>query len=432
MSEYYSATLANGLRLLVTQLPHLHSAEVVCYVGVGVRNEPAAMAGVSHFVEHMVFRGNEKYSSGPLIEQAFERLGGSINAATDAETTSFDFNVHPDSVTEALQLLGALLRQPLFKSVETEREIILEEALGDFNEQGEDICLENRIAQMMWGEHSLGLPVIGFPDTIRRLTLDDICNWHKKYYVPNNIVISVAGPVDIATIHAAVEQAFCQWQPQEVPAVQPFRLSKAEDGPQCCWVRDSGSQLSLQLAWRTDGSLAPTSLGTRILRRILGDGGACRLMQRLREDAGLTYNVDASLEEYAECGCFSIDLSTDPEKLVPAVKILIEEAQRACELVPDAELQRAVQLGLYRLHFSRDNVEELAVRYGWGEMSGNMHTLRDDTQALQQVTSAMVQDAARACLRPERCYFACIGPWREADKHEVENLLRGYSAPRAS
>jgi predicted Zn-dependent peptidase len=90
-----------------------------------------------------------------------------------------------------------------------------------------------------------------------------------------------------------------------------------------------------------------------------------------------------------------------------------------------------VQLGLYRLHFSRDNVEELAVRYGWGEMSGNMHTLLDDTQALQQVTPQMVQDAARACLRPERCYFACIGPWREADKKVVESMLRDYPAPVA-
>ncbi len=428
MSEYYSATLANGLRLLVTQLPHLHSVEVVCYVGVGVRNEPAALAGVSHFLEHMVFRGNEKYPSGPLIEQAFERLGGSINAATDAESTSFDVNVHPDSVAEALPLLAALLMQPLFNSMETERAIILEEALADFNEHGEDICLDNRIAQMMWGKHSLGLPVIGYPETIRQLSLDDIRNWYQQYFVPNNVVISIAGPVDIATIHTAVEQAFSQWLPQELPAVQLFGLAQAETGPHCCWVRDSGSQLSMQLSWRTEGSLAPTSLGTRVLRRILGDGGASRLMQRLREDAGLTYSVDASLEEYAECGCLSIDLSTDPEKLIPAVKILIEEAQRACDLVSEQELQRVVQMGLYRLHFSRDNVEELAVRYGWGAMSGDMHTLLDDTLSWQQVTPQVVQDAARVSLRPERCYFACIGPWRDADRQVVETMLSDYAA----
>lgn len=427
MAEYYRTELANGLRLLVTTLPHLHSAEVTCYVGVGVRNEPESKAGISHFLEHMLFRGNEKHPSGPLIEQAFERLGGEINAATDAEVTSFDATVHPDLVADALQLFADLLIEPLFLSMETERAIVLEEALSDFNEHGDDICLDNRIAKLMWGDHPLALPVIGFPDTIRRLQLDDLRRWHRQYYVPRNVVISVAGPLECSRVQAAVEQAFSAWRGEEPAPVQRFDPAQVGAGPRSCWVRDSGSQVALQMAWRTAGCLAPSSIGNRVLRRILGDGGASRLMQHLREESGLTYSVDASLEEYAECGCLSVDMSTEPEKLLPAVKIIIAEMERARELVSSAELQRVVQMGLYRLHFSRDNVEELAVRYGWGEISNNMRTLLDDTTAWQQVTAQQVQLAALETLQPQRCCFACVGPWREEDRAAVEVELAAYA-----
>ncbi|OQY19436.1 MAG: hypothetical protein B6I36_04260 [Desulfobacteraceae bacterium 4572_35.1] len=427
MAEYHRVILANGLRLLIAPLPHLHSAEVTCFVGVGVRNEPAALAGVSHFLEHMVFRGNRNYPSGPLVEQAFERLGGSVNAATDAETTSFDVNIHPDYVAESIGLFADLLIEPLFLGMETEREIVLEEALADFNEHGDDICLDNRIAKLMWGEHPLGLPVIGFPETIRKLSVDDLRSWHRQYYRPNNTVISIAGPVEIDKVQAAVEQSFSFWEAGEHAALQLFSPDYVAEGPRCCWVKDSGSQVVLQMAWRTNGSLAPTSIGMRVLRRILGDGGASRLMQRLREETGLTYSVDASLEEYAECGCFSIDLATEPDKLLAAVKIVVEEMEKIRELVPSAELQRAVQMGLHRLYFSRDNVSELSVRYGWGEMSRDMHTLYDDTVAWRQVTPQLVQRAALSCLRPQRCCFACVGPWREQDRLAVEAVLSEYA-----
>lgn len=426
MQEYHRTTFPNGLRLLVAPLPHLHSVEVICYVNVGVRDETTELAGISHFLEHMMFRGNKANPSGPLIERAFECLGGSVNASTDAETTCYDANIHPDSVAEAMQLFADLLITPLFNGLETERSIVLEEALSDFNEHGEDICPDNRMAQMIWDDHPLALPIIGFPETIRALSLDDLKRWHRQYYVPSNVVISVAGPVDFEMVQQAVTHAFGNWTGGQAPTPLPYSEPLLGDGPRCCWVRDSGSQLIIQLAWRTDGSRAPTSLGTRVLRRILGDGGACRLMQRLREESGLTYSVEASLEEYADSGCFSIDLATDPEKLIAVVDILLDEADRARRSIDEDELQRVVKTGQYRLHFSRDSVEELAVRYGWGEVSNDMRTLSDDTLAWQRVTTKVVRDAALATLCDERLYFVCIGPWRKQDKITIESMLRNH------
>jgi predicted Zn-dependent peptidase len=428
MEEYQKFTYENGVRLLVAQSAHLHSVEVVCYVGVGSRYERADQAGLSHFLEHMMFRGNARYATGPQIEQAFEAIGGSVNAATDAETTSYYASVHPDFVDEAIDLFAVLLQTPRFEGLETERSIVLEEALSDFNEHGDDVCPDNLMGRMMWREHSLALPVIGFPQTIRQFSLADLRDWHHKYYTPDNLVISVAGPVDPQQIAATVGKAWGQWQGCCHGAALPYReIDQPEATVRTCWVRDSDSQISLQLAWRTDGRQSATSLGLRALRHLLGDGGACRLMQSLREEAGLTYSVDASLEEYAECGCFSIDLATEPEKLIPVVKILLAEVERARQLVADDELQRVVRTGLYRLHFSRDNVEELASRYGWGEISNDMHTLSDDAKEWQQVNPAMIQQAARQCLTPQRMFFVCVGPWRQGDRDVVEALLQSVS-----
>ena len=138
--EFQRFTLDNGVRLLVTQCAHLHRVEMVCFVGVGSRYETAAQAGLSHFLEHMMFRGNARFASGPLIEQAFEAVGGTVNAATDAETTSYFSSVHPGRVNDGIQLFADLLQTPRFEGLETERSIVLEEAMSDFNEHGDDVC----------------------------------------------------------------------------------------------------------------------------------------------------------------------------------------------------------------------------------------------------------------------------------------------------
>nr|WP_320115179.1 pitrilysin family protein [uncultured Desulfuromonas sp.] len=422
--EFQRFSLENGVRLLVTECTHLHRVEMVCYVGVGSRYETAAQAGLSHFLEHMMFRGNDRFASGPLIEQAFEAVGSTVNAATDAETTSYYASVHPDHVDEGGQLFADLLQTPLFEGLETERAIVLEEAMSDFNEHGEDICPDNLMGRMMWGEHPLAQPVIGFPQTIRTFQREDLVHWYQRYYTPDNLVICVAGPVDAQQVFKAVAHSWGAWQGQCQGNFERFSAQRVSGASShSYWVKDSDSQVAIQLAWRTDGRHSSTSLGLRALRQVLGDGGACRLMQSLREDSGLTYSVDASLEEYADCGCFSIDLSTDPDNLVAVVEVLLKEAALVHQPVSEDELQRVVQRVHYRLDFSRDNVEDLASRYGWGELTGCMRTLADEARCWQSVNSASVLDAARTCLCPERMYFVCVGPWRNKDRERVEQLL---------
>jgi predicted Zn-dependent peptidase len=345
-----------------------------------------------------------------------------MNAGTDAETTSYFARVHPHCVGQGLELFSVMLRTPRFLHLETERAIVLEEALGDFNAEGEDICADNRMSRLLWGEHPLGQPVIGTPETIRSFGAEEVKAWYARHYVPNNMVISVAGPVDPQVVEREVSAHFGAWTAPRVD----FRLeppSHPFSGPGFDWIRDSDSQLTLQLAWRTSGRACPHAAELRVLRRMLGEGGASLLMQKLREDAGLTYSVEASLEEYPDCGCFSIDLSTEPENLVAVVKALLEVVTQARKQPKQEDLDMLVRNALNHLDFSRDNVEDLAGRYGWGVVSGYMRTLADDVHMWSNVSAADVADAAATSLIPEQMGFVCIGPWRDEDRDEVENLL---------
>ena len=423
MAEYQHTTLKNGLQLVMVPLEYLHSVEIICYVKVGSWHEAAECSGISHFVEHMLFRGNARYASGPELEQAFEQLGSGVNAATDAESTSYFARVHPQAVDRGLELFATMLQTPKFLNLEIERAIVLEEALSDFNEHGVDVCADNRIARLMWDGSPLSQPVIGIPETIRGFTREDIEDWYQRYYVPDNMVISIAGPVDVEVITAAVKTHFGEWVPslRAYPGMAQPPLMKP--GPHTDWVKDSDSQLTLQLAWRTAGRTHHSSNGLRALRWILGEGGASLLMRTLREDAGLTYSVEANLEEYADCGCFSIDLATDRDNLIAVVQALLEVIAEVRRRLHPQCLERVVRNALNVLDFSRDSAEDLAGRYGFGVLSSNMRTLSDDLHMWRSITPAEVQEAARQCLVSEGMCFVCIGPWHREQLDQVEALL---------
>jgi predicted Zn-dependent peptidase len=424
MPEYHHTTLDNALELVVAPLEYLHSVEIICYVKVGSCYELADQAGLSHFVEHMLFRGNARYPSGPALEQAFEQLGSSMNAGTDAESTSFFARVHPCKVKQGLELFSLMLRTPKFLHLETERSIVLEEAMGDFNEDGVDICADNRMSRLLWGDHPLGRPIIGTPATVRAFTQQQVREWYARHYVPDNLVISVAGPVSVRQVHAAVEDCFGDWPASRYGGSLLNAPVPEYTGPKIDWVKDSDSQLTLQMAWRTEGRKHKHAPGLRVLRRMLGEGGASLLMQKLREDSGLTYSVEASLEEYAECGCLSIDLATDPGNLLAVVEALLAVVERV-RSGPEGEVLKVVaRNALNYLDFSRDNVEDLAGRYGWGVVSGYMRTLKQDIDLWSSISPAAVHEAARYCLNPARMGFVCIGPWQQEERDKVETLLR--------
>lgn len=424
MPEYYVDQFANGVRLVTVPMPHLHSAELVCYLAVGGRCERPEEAGISHFLEHMIFRGTADYATSTDLEFAFEAIGGAVNASTDAETTCFHSRIHPAYLAEGVALFASMLRRPKFNDIDTERRIILEEAREDFNEKGEQINPDNLMAGMLWPEHPLGKSLVGSPETLAAIDLAGLKRYYHCWYQPQNLVICACGPIDRKDVVNAVEEEFGSWSGGTVPVVLPAP-SLVQAGPESCWVYDSDSQIALQIAFPLPGRRDERTLAVRLLRRILSWGGGAKLTLRLREELGLTYAVEANCSMLDDVGYLFIDLSVAPENLAQATAELLDVlVELRDKLISSEELSSAIQSYLFDLEFSRDQTDALAVRYGWGLQAGYLRTLEQDCQELKQLTSAMLQAAVRQFFRLEVMKLVVVGPWSDSERRAVEQALQ--------
>ncbi|WP_303722456.1 pitrilysin family protein [Malonomonas rubra] len=423
MSEYFINTLENGIRLVTVPMPQLHAAELVCYLAVGGRNEPAEFSGISHFLEHMIFRGTAEYATSTDLERAFEAIGGAVNASTDAETTCFHSRIHPDYLADGLALFASMLRRPLFNDIDVERRIILEEAREDYNEKEVQINLDNLMVNLLWPGHPLGDSLIGTPETLARIDRTALEDYYRNWYLPQNLVICACGRIKQDQLLEQVEREFGDWAPQPLQKAEPAPVVDSSV-PKCCWVADSDSQISVQLAFPLAGRRDERTLALRVLRRLLSWGGGARLPLRLREQLGLTYAVEANCSMLDDTGYLVIDLAVAPENLQQSLAELLQVLQELREQpVPDEELEATVRGYLFDLDFSRDQTEALAVRYGWGLQANYLRTLEQDRSELQQITADQLQQVAAEVLRPEALKLVVVGPWTAADRAAVERLI---------
>jgi predicted Zn-dependent peptidase len=427
MPEYSCTTLDNGLRVVSVPCPHHHGTEVLVYVGVGSRHEPAGQSGISHFLEHMLFKGTSDHPSSLALERAFEAVGGSANAATDTETTCCHSRIHPAHLNEGIALFASMLRRPLFRDMESERRIILEEALSDLNETGRQINPDNLVAGLLFPRHPLGRPTVGSRHSVERLSLAQLQRHHAAFYTPANAVLAVAGPAEHGAVLAAARASFADWRGPRAPAPQPW-CAPAGGGPRLRWVRDTGSQVSLQIAFQLPGRTSPYSVNLRVLRRLLGWGGMSRLMLRLREELALTYAVEAALALYADAGALAVDIAVSPDNLLPALEaILAIFADLSAHQVSASELEHVLATYRYDLDYSRDHLEELALRYAWGELTGCRRTIAGDLAVLAEVTPAGLQQTAQRFFTPCRLFGAVVGPYRPGSRRAVEALLANWA-----
>jgi predicted Zn-dependent peptidase len=425
MLTCHDKTLANGLRLVAVEMPHLHCAEIAVYLKAGGRNDPEGKAGLSHFLEHMLFRGTAEFPTNLELENAFELIGGSVNAATDEESTCYFSRVHPEHVNDGISLFSSMLLRSALPGIEIEKRIITEEALEDSNERGEEINPHNLSSRLLWPGHPLGMPTIGYRETISGFTVDDLRRHLSEFYVPANAVVVVTGDVKADSAFAAAEEAFGAWSGPFPPAILP--PSARQSGPQSVFVKDSDSQVHLQIAFRGFARQDPRIMTSRMLRRILCGGGSSRLHLSLREQLGIVYSVDASIAAYEETGSFAVEFSTTAENLSLAVSEVLRETMRlANKPIPAEELLRVKRGYFFDLEYSRDSAYEMQVRYGWGELMGQVRHLEEDRAEAELVDAGTIRSTAGSLFAPHNLNLVAVGPWKSSIRKDVEKLLKKY------
>lgn len=419
--------LGNGLRVLTAPAPGLHSAMLALYVGVGSRHETPEANGVSHFLEHLFFRGSEGWPDTIAMNAAVESAGGSLNGITARDHGCYFTPIHPGEIGTGLAILGDLVRRPLLREMDVEREVILEEILDEVDADGRDIDPDNLSKRIAFGAHPLGFKIAGTPETVRRISGREIRAHHARYYVGSNLVLAVAGPVRAQEVRALAEEHLGALPRGRRSAVLPPPAWPA--GPRLEVVAHDDAQSEFSLSFPCPPEHHADYPVHLCIRRILDDGLSSRLPFEIVERRGLAYSLHAGIDAFADAGMTVIDGACAPAKLPrvlgEVLRVLGGLADRA---VPDEELARVQRRHRMTLAFSLDSAAELAGWYGSGEVLSAPEGFEERCRRVERVTPADVARVARETFRRRNAIAVVVGPARRRERSAVEKLLAHTTA----
>ena len=326
--------LASGLTVGIEEMPSTRAVSIGVYVGVGARDESPEQSGVSHFLEHLLFKGTADRSAQD-ISRAVDRVGGDINAFTSKEYTAFFCRLPARYAVEGIELLGDVLTSPSLRDgdVESERQVILEELAMD--DDSPDDVVHREFARQVFAGHPLGRDTAGERPTVRSLTGDEIRRFHADHYRAGNTVVAVAGAVGTDEIRRAVDCAFGGFPSGDgtIPRSAPCAIGRDTTIP------DDTEQVHLIVGGRALRRLDPDRESLDVVDHVLGGGLSSRLFDEIRERRGLAYSVFSGTASYSDAGAWSIYAGTMPEHAA-TVRALIDDelARLVADGITDEEL----------------------------------------------------------------------------------------------
>lgn len=422
--DYERSVLPGGLRVVTAPMPHTRSVTINIYVGAGARYEQPGEAGISHFIEHLMFKGSAKRPTAQEISEAIDGVGGVLNAATDRELTVYYAKVARPHFGLALGVLADMVQAPIFDAgeIEKERNVILEElaSVADSPSQQVDVLLD----EVMWPGQPLGRDVAGTPDTVRAIPRDRMLGYLKSQYVASNAVVSVAGAIDHAEVVDAIGGALGAW-PDGVPEPWLPALHEREAGPHVGLISRKTEQAHISLAVPGIALEHPDRPALGVLSTALGEGMSSRLFLEVRERRGLAYDVHAYVSHFLDAGMFTIYAGVDPAKVDEALVAIIGELKRVCaEGIGEAELHKVRELLKGRLLLRMEDTRAVSGWFGGQELlRRSIRTVDEAVAEVDAVTMDDVRRVANDILRPDVYHLAVVGPYRSTAR--FERLLRG-------
>ena len=400
--------LNNGAKLVVEKIPYLRSAAIGFFVKVGSRHEPKDLAGVSHFVEHMIFKGTDSRSAREIAE-SFEQMGGQLNAFTSKEYTCVYGRTLDEDINEALKIIIDMLMnaQMKEKDMEVEKEVVLEEI--NMYEDTPDELIHDVFNQQLWQNHAMGVSILGTLDSVANFDRDLVNEFYHQNYAPSNMIIAVAGNVDENKIRDYIEENLTESRmnienqsghvhpPQYVPFVHG--LAKDTEQVQLC-VGITG------LSYYDDKRYT-----LNVLNSILGGGMGSRLFQSIREELGLAYSVYSSHAAYSDTGSFSILIGTSPNKVDKFFSALRREIDGFLRFgVTEEEIIRTHKLMKSSMYLSLESVINRMNRLGKSVlMYDKVVTPEEVIEKIMKVNGEKVQELAKELLEQQPLSLAAIG-----------------------
>jgi predicted Zn-dependent peptidase len=402
--------LVGGARLVMAPMPERLSASVVFMFGGGSRLEDERLAGVSHFIEHLLFKGTRRRPTSKEIANAVEGVGGFINASTDKELTAYWTRVPAEHLALGLDVLSDIVSNSKLApdDVERERMVILEE-LKMYQDQPQDYAL-NLLEEAIWPGHPLGRDIAGTEQSVAQLTRDDILEYANAHYRLPNLVIGVAGDIDEHTTLAEVSSHLTL--PSEPNGLMTPEAPPPLTGSNVVLRRKRTEQAHICLGVRAFSYLHPDRYALDLLNTVLGEGMSSRLFLNIRERLGLAYDVHSFTQKHRDTGHLGIYLGVDPKKAVEAIRAVIAEINELCEHdLAEEELTGAKEFTKGRLRLDLEATNGVAFWLTYQELLlGGIRSIEDELGAVDAVTASDVRRVANSVLRSP-IQLAVIGPY---------------------
>ena len=409
---YERTILPNGLRVLSSTMPHVRSVSTGIFVGAGSRYEDDDVAGASHFLEHMLFKGTAKRPDPQMISRAIESVGGVLNASTDREATLYYTKVARDHFDIALDVLADMYNAPLFVPDELERErgVILEELAMTYDQP--EALADLLIDKVLWPDQPMGRDVGGTRESVGGITREQLVAYHAQQYVPSNTVVAVAGNVEHHEVVESIAALLGDERAGETLTMHPARVDW-DGGIRVEIANRRTDQAHLCIAVDGPAANSDDRYAVDLLNTVLGEGMSSRLFVELRERRGLAYDVHSSAMHYNDCGALLVTCGVDTANATEAVQAVLREWNGVQEEVTEEELSRAAEYAVGRLDL---RLEDTRAVMGW---MGGQELLRNHVKTPEEVVASIrgitpddVTAAARRYFGPGAYRLSAVGPYR--------------------
>jgi predicted Zn-dependent peptidase len=424
-----TTTLANGLRVVVAPQPQLHRAHVALWSRVGSRFETSEDNGISHFLEHMIYRGTRRMPSAHAVNLAFERLGGLLFASTQVDHGIFSISLPPESLDEACALFGEVLSQPAFLDIDIERGIVLEEILEDLDDEGHQVDADNISRALIYGDHPLGFTITGGEKHVRSFDEAMLRRHHALHYTADNAVLAFSGNIDERRALQIAERDFGALpRGERVAAAAPDRSQRA---PRLDIVDNVSSQTELRVCFRALSEVDPLRPALDVLMRVIDDGMSTRLYHRLCDSRGLCYDVSAGYDGYEDDGVVDVAAGVQHKRVaLVAREVLAMFEELALDGPTAEELEKVRRRVAWDTRAMADSAEDAAAFYASGALFERPSTPERHVAELVAIGADQVREAARAIARPDRLDVVAVGLLEDGEDERLAKVVEGWTGPR--
>jgi len=418
---YQKTTLDNGLRLITVAMPHTMSVSIGIFIGVGSRYEAEAEGGISHFTEHLLFKGTQKRPTAKEISEAIEGVGGVLNGGTDKELTVYWCKVAQPHFPLALEVLIDMLLHSKFdpQEIEKERRVIIEEI--NMTRDSPQQWVSTLIDELLWPEHPLGRDIAGNKESVGAITRGMMLDYMVGQYQPANSVVAIAGNIQHEKMVTTVSQALGSWTNQQPPS--GYSAYKEQPVRRLCIETRDIEQAHLCLALPGLSLFHPKRFTLDLLNVILGEGMSSRLFVEIRDKLGLAYSIHSYVDHLLDCGAVLVYAGVEPKNLQTAIKAVLEQLSQLKEKIPDSELTKAKELSKGRLLLRMEDSRNVAGWIGGQEiLTGRILSVEQIVSIIDAITAEELKQLAEELLIGSQLRLAIVGP--VTTEEPLEELLK--------